>query len=181
MLRTRVGYAGGTTPDPTYRTIGDHTETVQVDFDPAVISYDDLLDIFWTDHRPTGPPPSRQYASQVLYANEPQRESAESARARVEATVGPVNTRIAPLERFYVAEDYHQKYRLRNTPPLFREMRALYPDPVSFREATATARLNGYLYGYGTCDELMAEIDTLGLSESGRATLLGQICGSIRR
>lgn len=161
--------------------MGDHTETVQIDFDPAVISYEELLDIFWTEHRPTGIAPSRQYASQVLYSSDTQREAAERSRERVVATIGPVNTRIAPLERFYLAEDYHQKYRLRGTPPLFRELRNLYPDPADFREATAAARVNGYLDGYGTCEELKAEIGSFALSEASRTLLLGHVCGTVRR
>jgi peptide-methionine (S)-S-oxide reductase len=110
VIHTRVGYAGGTTVDPTYKTMGDHTETLQVDFDPSRISYGELLDVFWTSHRPTSPPLSRQYMSAILFHNEEQRRAAEESRDRMAKTFGNVYTRIAPFERFYLAEEYHQKY-----------------------------------------------------------------------
>ena len=67
MIRTRVGYAGGTTNNPTYRALGDHAETIQVDYDPTQISYEELLEAFWTSHSPTSRPWSRQYASIIFY------------------------------------------------------------------------------------------------------------------
>jgi methionine-S-sulfoxide reductase len=105
-----VGYAGGTTPDPTYRTMGDHTETVQIDYDPSVISYDELLAEFWASHRPTRPAASRQYASIIFFGSETEREAAEASKRALESTVGRLYTEIAPLTRFHLAEDYHQHY-----------------------------------------------------------------------
>jgi peptide-methionine (S)-S-oxide reductase len=90
--------------------MGDHTETLQVDFDPSRISYRELLDVFWTSHRPTSPPLSRQYMSAILFHNEEQRRAAEESRDRMAKTFGNVYTRIASFERFYLAEEYHQKY-----------------------------------------------------------------------
>ena len=90
--------------------MGDHTETIQIDFDPSVISYGELLDVFWTEHRPTSPPHSRQYMSAILYHSEAQRVAAEASRDRISSALGNVYTRIAPFERFYLAEEYHQKY-----------------------------------------------------------------------
>jgi len=90
--------------------MGDHTETLQIDFDPSQISYEELLDIFWASHRPTNPPRSRQYMSAILYHSEEQRRAAEASRDRIAAAIGNVFTRIAPFERFYLAEEYHQKY-----------------------------------------------------------------------
>ncbi len=114
MTATRVGYAGGSTTDPTYRSMGDHSETVQVDYDPEVIPYDELLAEFWASHRPTRPAGSRQYASVIFYADEVEREAAEASRRAVERTVGRVYTDIVPLERFYLAEEYHQHYYEKN-------------------------------------------------------------------
>lgn len=94
--------------------MGDHTETVQIDFDPETISYEELLEVFWASHRPTVPPASRQYASIIFTHGEEQRRLAEASKARLEAAVGRLYTDIVPLERFYLAEDYHQKYYLRN-------------------------------------------------------------------
>ena len=171
IVRARVGYAGGTAPDPTYRTIGDHTETLQVDFDPSRLAYADLLDVFWTSHRPTSPAPSRQYASIIFAHDDEQRIAAEESRRTAEERFGRVFTDIVPLERFYLAEAYHQKYRLRNTGPLYREFRSFYRDEADFRESTAAARVNGYIDGWGTREELEAEIASFGLSPEGQALL----------
>jgi methionine-S-sulfoxide reductase len=171
VVHTRVGYAGGTTPDPTYRAIGDHTESLQVDFDPAIVTYEDLLAVFWSAHRPTAPAHSRQYASMILPATDEQEAAARASRATVTGLLGPVTTEILAGARFYVAEDYHQKYRLRCDRVLAAEFARMYPDGPGFRESTAAARVNGYRDGYGTRPEFDAEIGMLGLSEAAREHL----------
>jgi peptide-methionine (S)-S-oxide reductase len=171
VVHTRVGYAGGTTPDPTYRSIGDHAESVQIDFDPEVVSYDELLAVFWSSHRPTTPAYSRQYASMIFVENEDQAAAARSSLARVGELLGPVATEIVSDARFYVAEDYHQKYRLRGDRTLMPEFARVYPDSAEFTQSTAAARVNGYRDGYGTHADLDAEIGTLGLSEAAQAHL----------
>ncbi len=77
VVRTRVGYAGGEAPDPTYRRIQDHTEAIQIEYDPSITSYEELLEIFWESHDPTSRPYSRQYMSIVLYHNQEQRQIIE--------------------------------------------------------------------------------------------------------
>ncbi len=171
VIRTRVGYAGGTTPDPTYRRIGDHTETLQIDYDPTMLRYEDLLDVFWSSHRPTSPAYSRQYASIIFPHDEEQRAAAEASRTRMESVLGRVHTDIVPFSRFSVAEDYHQKYRLRGARSLMAEFAEMYPDPADFRESTAAARVNGYLDGWGDGAALEAEIDGYGLSEDAKDRL----------
>lgn len=114
------GYMGGHTPAPTYRDIcnGDtgHAEVVQVRFDPAVVSYDRLLDVFFAIHDPTqlnrqGNDVGTQYRS-AIYFHTPEQEAA--ARARVAdlapVTDGAIVTEITPASEFFVAEDYHQRY-----------------------------------------------------------------------
>ena len=172
-MRTRVGYAGGTTPDPTYRRIGDHAESIQVDYDPERVSYEDLIEMFWCAHRPSAPPWSTQYMSAVFWEGDEQRAVTERTRDRVESATGQrVHTLVAPLGRFYVAEDYHQKYRLRRERDLMREFAEVFGDEAAFRDSTATARCNGFLDGYGELDLLQREIDTYGLTEHGRKRLL---------
>jgi len=114
VTATRVGYAGGTTLDTTYRAMGDHSEAVQVDYDPSLISYDELLAEFWASHRPTRPATSRQYASIIFYSTDAEREAAEASKAALERSVGRLYTEIVPLERFYLAEEYHQHYYEKN-------------------------------------------------------------------
>jgi len=80
-----VGYAGGTQPHPTYHTLGDHTETIEIDFDPGVISYEKLLDIFWRSHHPGQPAWSRQYRAVIFYHGERQKALALKTRDQVAA------------------------------------------------------------------------------------------------
>lgn len=178
MWRTRVGYAGGTRPDPTYRRLGDHTESLQVDFDPQIVSYADLLAVFWRAHEPTRPAFSRQYMSAVFWHDPRQRRIAERTREEQAARRATIHTRIAALGRFYRAEDYHQKYYLRSRRELLAEMRAHYPDARDLTDSTAAARLNGYLGGHGTRAQLAKEIDRLGLTPAGRQRLLALVQGN---
>lgn len=172
MVRTRVGYAGGTTENPTYQRLGDHSETIQIDYDPSVISYEELLDVFWSSHQPTQPPWSRQYMSVVFYHDEHQKQLVLESKARQEARLGQsIYTEVVPFERFYLAEDYHQKYRLRQVPEITREFASIYPESQSFVNSTAVARVNGYLGGNGTLQNLESELGQLGLSTSGQELL----------
>jgi methionine-S-sulfoxide reductase len=173
-----VGYAGGTKKDPTYQSLGDHTETVEVDFDPERISYGELLDIFWESHNPESRSWSRQYMAAVFYQDEGQRRLAEETRDRLAGkTGGRILTEILPYTGFTLAEDYHQKHALRRFPELMEEFAVMYPSPGGLLSSTAAARMNGYLAGYGTCEALRGEIAGLGLSERGRGMLLEIVCG----
>jgi peptide-methionine (S)-S-oxide reductase len=173
VVRTRVGYAGGTTPDPTYRDLGSHSETIQIDYDPDQITYQELLDLFWSSHSPTSRPWSTQYASIVFYHDEEQKRLAEESRDRLAAGTGDqVFTQIIPLSEFYLAEAYHQKYRLQQAPDLLEELRAIYPDDGDFFNSTAAARFNGYMGGYGTLATLEEGIGELGLSPEIQERLL---------
>jgi peptide-methionine (S)-S-oxide reductase len=138
-----------------------------------VVSYHDLLETFWLSHDATRPSHASQYASMILAADESQLREALESRDRFEARIGrPVSTRIEPLRRFWPAEDYHQKYYLRNDRVLAAEFLAMYPDDADLRESPAAARVNGYL---GGSDSRTAHVDTLtclGLSVAGRDRLL---------
>ena len=171
-MRTRVGYAGGTTPNPTYHSLGDHTESIAIDYDPTRISYEQLLELFWRAHDPTERPFSRQYASFVFHHTEEQKRLARKSQERLANRLGrPVRTEIAAAGEFYSAEDYHQKYYLQQMPRLLAEFNAVYPRWREVVDSTAAARVNGYVAGYGTRAELEAEIGSLGLSAEGEALL----------
>ena len=174
IYRTRVGYAGGTTPNPTYRRMGDHTETFQIDFDPTIISYMDILQLFWKSHNPKRKSWSRQYRDIILYENESQHQQAKQSMMTLASSLNaPVETDILPLTTFYLAEDYHQKYRLQNT-PLMGELRMIYPD-TGWIDSTAAAKLNGYLSGYGIAETFAADVTQFGLSESGKSVLMKSV------
>ncbi len=168
-----MGYAGGSKPNPTYHDLGDHSETIQIDYDPALISYQELLDIFWSSHSPTARPWSRQYASIIFYHDPEQKRLAEASLERQAAGLGSsIYTEIVPFDQFTLAETYHQKYRLQQDPALLREFRAIYPQDEDFINSTAAARVNGYLGGYGTLAALEAGIEDLGLSREAQEKLL---------
>jgi peptide-methionine (S)-S-oxide reductase len=128
VYSTAVGYAGGFTPNPTYEEacsgLTGHAEAVQVAFDPAVISYQDLLKIFWESHDPTqgmrqGNDAGTQYRSAIYVHSDAQRAAAARSRDAFQlrlsqAGFGPITTEIAPAGPFYYAEDYHQQYLAKN-------------------------------------------------------------------
>jgi peptide methionine sulfoxide reductase MsrA len=151
--------------------MGDHTETFQVDYDPKQITYAKLLDIFWASHNPCGGGGSRQYRSAIFTMNEEQKKLAEESLVKVAAEHGEVTTDIEPLTTFTWAEDYHQKYSLRHSRALLAEFRAMYPKDADFVNSTAAARVNAYIAGDGTKEQLEREIDRLGLSDEGKAEL----------
>ena len=105
-----MGYAGGATPDPTYTDLGDHTETLEVDYDPDVISYDDLLGVFFAEHDPCRPAFKRQYRSVAFVRTEEERQAVEACMAGLEERRGCIHTAVEPFTRFYLAEEYHQRY-----------------------------------------------------------------------
>lgn len=166
MVRTRVGYAGGTLKDPTYHNLGDHAESIQIDFDPTKITYAQLLDIFWSTHNPCHRAWSRQYMSAILYHNDEQKKLALETSARKEKASGKVHTEIARLRDFYIAEDYHQKYMLRNETDLMKEFSAIYPDAKAFVNSTAAARVNSWL-GHPSDPVAKSDLQSIGLSPAG--------------
>ena len=117
-----VGYLGGTLENPTYKDVctgtTGHAEVVEVDYDPAVVPFDRLLDVFFELHDPTtlnrqGPDVGTQYRSAVFYHDGEQKAAAEAAKARWNASGRfrrPIVTEITPASTFYRAEDYHQRY-----------------------------------------------------------------------
>jgi peptide-methionine (S)-S-oxide reductase len=128
VYTTAVGYAGGYTPNPTYEEVctgrTGHAEVVLVVFDPARLSYEQVLRLFWESHDPTqgmrqGNDVGTQYRSAIFVAGERQRELAEGSRAAYQRSLsaaghGEITTEIAPAGPFYYAEDYHQQYLHKN-------------------------------------------------------------------
>jgi len=166
VYRTRVGYAGGTTDNPTYYSIGDHTETVQIDYNPEETSYENLLEIFWRGHAPYLSSYSKQYKSMILFHNEEQREVAENfiKNKELEDKMN-ATTEVYKFEKFYMAEDYHQKYLLKQIVTVTDELEKYYPNHDDFVNSTAVARANGYLYGESNEELYKEERSLLGLSE----------------
>lgn len=122
VLSTRVGYTGGQLPNPTYKDVctdgTGHAEAVEVDYDPAKISYEQLLSIFWDNHDPTqlnrqGPDWGTQYRSAIFFHTPEQESAANSSKEALEKSgrwAKKIVTQIGPATTFYEAEDYHQQY-----------------------------------------------------------------------
>ena len=122
VLETAVGYSGGRTESPTYESVcagrTGHAETVEVEYDPAKVSYEQLLDVFWENHDPTtlnrqGPDVGEQYRSAIFFRT-PEQEAAAIASKESREKSGrykrPIVTEIKPASTFYRAEEYHQRY-----------------------------------------------------------------------
>lgn len=120
VVRTSVGYTGGNTVDPTYEQVCSdgtgHAEAVDVWFDPALVSYDDLLGVFWSIHDPTTPNRQgwdlgSQYRSAIFFHDAEQEQRASASRDQRQGNLArPIVTEIVPAPAFYDAEDYHQRY-----------------------------------------------------------------------
>ena len=139
-----MGYTGGKLEKPTYRRLGDHTESIQIDYDPKRISYERLLEIFWANHNPTRLTGSRQYMPAIFYHNEEQRAIAEKLMSDFDKRhlwQKPIVTELVPAGRFYPAEDYHQKYFSRHPEQAYCQM-VISPKLNKFRKQWAK-RLNG--------------------------------------
>ena len=172
IIRTRVGYAGGKKKNPTYYDLGDHTESIQIDYDPDRLSYEDLLRVFWKNHDPRHRAYSRQYVAAAFPHGDDQLRLLAESRDRLAATLpGEIVTEVLPDAEFYRAEGYHQKYYLRNVGEIMRDFEQIYPREQDFVDSTAAARVNGYVGGYGSGEQLSREMDKLGLSDRARARL----------
>jgi peptide-methionine (S)-S-oxide reductase len=122
VINTTVGYSGGHTKNPTYEEVctdaTGHAEVVQVEFDPTVLPYERLLDVFWASHDPTqlnrqGPDIGTQYRSAIFYHDKNQQEIATKSKENLEKSgrfAKKIVTEIKPAQEFYKAEDYHQQY-----------------------------------------------------------------------
>jgi methionine-S-sulfoxide reductase len=168
-----VGYAGGTQKNPTYHHLGDHTESIEIDFDPSQVTYSRLLEIFWATHNPCAQAWSRQYMSAIWTFTPEQHRLALASKEREELKRRKaIQTEIAPAGAFTLAEDYHQKYELKHDAELLAEFQAFYPNEADLVGSTAAARTNAIVAGHGSA-ALRDEVDRYGLSPSGKRRLLG--------
>jgi peptide-methionine (S)-S-oxide reductase len=120
VVATTVGYTGGTVANPSYELVctdtTNHAEAVLVEYDPGQVSYEQLLEVFWTNHDPTqvdrqGPDVGRQYRSAVYFHGPEQEVAANRSKAEAQSRFPrPIATEIVPAAEFYPAEDYHQRY-----------------------------------------------------------------------
>jgi peptide-methionine (S)-S-oxide reductase len=140
--------AGGTDDDPTYHALGDHTEVVRVDYDPDRLSCADLLGRAFDSHDPQTQTAETQYQNLVFTASETQHQTLVAYLDSTGRRPETIATRVEPLSEFHLAEDYHQKYRLRADAALVDAFEAAGYDDAAIRESPAAATLNGLAAGH---------------------------------
>lgn len=149
---------------------------MQLDFDPSVITYEELLEVFFASHDACRRGASRQYMSAIFYHDLNQKRAAEEAKRREEQRLGKtVQTQLLPASIFYLAEDYHQKYALQADRTVMADFTRMYPEFADIVDSTAATRANAYLYGYGELEQLQRELDSLGLSEESEKRLVSRL------
>ncbi|KAL1328374.1 hypothetical protein HN51_038242 [Arachis hypogaea] len=150
VVRTTAGYAGGSKPNPEYRSLADHAESVQVEYDPRLIGFRELLDVFWSNHDPRqvygqGPDVGNQYRS-IVFCNGTEESrmaalSKEQEQTRSRSSI--VTTQILQLGPFYPAEPEHQKFELKQNPFLLQLIGNLPQEELE--KSTLATKLNGYV------------------------------------
>ncbi|CAI9110911.1 OLC1v1011012C1 [Oldenlandia corymbosa var. corymbosa] len=149
VVRTTAGYAGGSKPNPEYRSLGDHAESVQIEYDPRMITFKQLLEVFWSSHDSRqvfgqGPDVGNQYRS-IIFTNgteESRLAAISKEREQTRSMGGIVTTQIQPLSSFYPAEHEHQKFELKRNPFLLQLIGNLPEEEL--QRLTLAAKLNGY-------------------------------------
>ncbi|WP_433945101.1 peptide-methionine (S)-S-oxide reductase MsrA [Paenibacillus sp. SN-8-1] len=180
VIRTQTGYAGGTTDQPSYREMGDHSEMVQLDFDPEILSFEDILRIFWNNHNPVNinDYKGRQYRSMVLYHNELQKDKAERVIRQCEGEgKAKPETEFSPCALFYPAEERHQKYYLHRYPNAVEKLSSIYPSHQELVNSTLAARLNGLAKGYTNLSQIKQEIAGWKADKEQKKRLIDLISG----
>ncbi|MFF2092801.1 peptide-methionine (S)-S-oxide reductase MsrA [Paenibacillus sp. NPDC058174] len=175
VIRTAVGYAGGTTPAPTYREMGDHSETVQLQYDPNQLAFQQLVELFWQSHNPININGYKgtQYMSLLFYHDEEQEEVIRQViENRIKQGYDQPETRIAAYAAFYPAEDRHQKYYLQRYPDAMDKLTALYPDKQELYGSTLAARLNGLAKGYTSMERIRSELEDWNIGSGERMEML---------
>lgn len=157
--RTSVGYAGGRHTGPTYYDIGDHIETVLVEYDPSRVSYRELLEEFWSGHNPGRNPWMNQYRSMIFPVTADQEAIARRALAlERDRRTGAVLTEVRPIDRFYRDRSYHDKYYLRRHERLWAAVVDVFGSTETALASTVAARLNALSAGRGSREAVAAAL-----------------------
>ncbi|NFB57340.1 peptide-methionine (S)-S-oxide reductase [Clostridium botulinum] len=173
VVKTYVGYTGGNTLFPTYNSIGDHLETLEVYYDSSKIAFENLLTIFEKNHNYIVRPNLLQYYSAIFYNNENEKELClDWKKNKKEELKTEVLTRISPIEEFY-----HQKYYVQLEPVIMSNLRSKFSTGNDLISSPLCHKLNAYLAGYGSLKELNKEIEDFNLSEDAKNRLLSIVEG----
>jgi peptide-methionine (S)-S-oxide reductase len=159
VVRTRVGYAGGTKADPSYEVLGDHTEVVQVDYDPGTVPFAELLDQAFEQHSPRRQAKKRQYQNILFTETEKQLETIHAYLDSSGYDPEGIETRIESLSQFHVAESYHQKFNLSGKRWITDAFADAGYDDADVRESPAAAKLNAHVAGHDVTAPFLADPD----------------------
>lgn len=168
VFRTRVGYAGGSSINPSYTNLGLHTEVVEIDYDPEIISYSDLIDEFFDAHNETLRPYDQRVKSLVFYRDKDEFEIAKSKleKIRVEAETGKsVYTELKEFSVFYIAEEKNQNRSLKTEISLYEEIKSKFGSEKKVLLSVLASKLNGVVYGYGSAEKAEEILSKSALSD----------------
>ncbi len=180
ITSTRVGFAGGTTDNPNTRQTGDHTEMVEIEFDPEIISLESILNVFWSSHNPVNINNYRDrlYQSLILFRDPAQQHVIQEVmKSREEQGNGRPDTEVAPYAGFYPAEDRNQKFYLRRFPDAMDKLKALFATENELMGSTLAARLNGLAKGHTNLEKIIDEIRTWPISSEEQEAVIQLIKG----
>lgn len=174
VSNTRARYSGGNSKDPTYANLKDHTEVVEIEFDPHIISYGKLLKIFFDNHPFDSNTEKIQYKSTIIPTNENQKNTAEKELLFVKKVFGKhrVFTLLKNFTEFYEAENYHQKHYLKINKKSLETFLQNLVDWKSCAKSELCTKLNGYLNGIYSEKKFIKNLTQLGLSESNVQKIL---------
>lgn len=169
-----MGYAGGVIPEPTRKNMLDHTETVQLEYDPKTIAYQQLVRHFFQSHNPNRKPyRDREYISLILYHNERQKELAEKGKLQREEIVGSfLQTEISSYKDFTMAEDRQQKWHIKRNKKALEQLKQLFPKEECLMHSTIAARMNGLAKGFGSREVVKKEIENRNIDEKSKEELM---------
>lgn len=171
VLRTRVGYSGGRSTNPSYKVVDLHTEVVEIDYDPDVISYEDLIDVFFSAHNETLRPYDQRVKSLIFYRNDEEYEIAKTKLDAIRQATPEeesVYTELKAFEVFYLAEPEHQNRSLKLETSLYKELKQIFETEEDMLLSILVSKLNGYIYGYGDMEGATELLDKSGLSEASK-------------
>ena len=148
VVRTRVGYAGGTKDNPSYQLIGNHTEVVQIEYDHSRISFTELLDYAFDQHNPSYQPSKRQYQNIIFTITPQQREDLDTYLEEKLCNQSDIKTHIEQIDKFYMAEDYHQKYNIQGKRWIMEAFYNAGYNDNDIRDSPTAAKLNAHVAGH---------------------------------
>ena len=166
VLRTRVGYSGGDLTTPSYNNLGNHIEVFEVDYDPEVISYEQLVELYFVFYDATMRPISLRVKPVIYYRTEEVYNVASRIKQSIEAASSEgIFAVIEPFDIFYLAENKHQLSYLKQESSLYDEITQIFQDEDQLLLSILASKLNGFIPGYGDPNELALILKDSGLSD----------------